>query len=245
MAKTVTVHTADGPMGMHVDAPEASALRPHPAVLVMFHRGGIDEFTRYVCRRLAQNGYVAAAPNLYHRRPKGEESGESINKVLDAELVADIRAAYKAVEGMPGVRADRIGIVGHCFGGRNSLYGAATIPSIRACAMFYGGNLWVARGEGRKPPIESVKNVACPVMGFFGNEDRNPSPSDVDKLDELLTRHGKTHNFHRYDGAGHAFLNFLNAPSFREKQAEDAWAKLLVFFDRELKYGEKIRLRAS
>jgi carboxymethylenebutenolidase len=214
-------------------------------VLVMFHRGGIDEFTRYVCRRLAQNGYVAAAPNLYHRRPKGEESGESITKVLDAELVADIRAAHKAVEGMPGVRADRIGIVGHCFGGRNSLYGAATIPSIRACAMFYGGNLWVARGEGRKPPIESVKNVACPVMGFFGNEDRNPSPSDVDKLDELLTRHGKTHMFHRYDGAGHAFLNFLNAPSFREKQAEDAWAKFLVFLDRELKYGEKIQLRVS
>jgi carboxymethylenebutenolidase len=111
--------------------------------------------------------------------------------------------------------------------------------------VFYGGNLWVAPGEGRKPPIESVKDVACPVMGFFGNEDRNPSPADVDKLDELLTRHGKTHMFHRYDGAGHAFLNFLNAPSFREKQAEDAWAKLLVFFDRELKYGEKIRLRAS
>jgi carboxymethylenebutenolidase len=143
------------------------------------------------------------------------------------------------------VRADRIGIVGHCFGGRNSLYGASIIPTIRACAVFYGGNLWVARGEGRKAPIESVKNVTCPVMGFFGNEDRNPSPSDVDKLDELLTRHGKTHTFHRYDSAGHAFLNFLNAPSFRETQAEDAWAKLLVFFDRELKYGEKIELRAS
>jgi carboxymethylenebutenolidase len=73
------------------------------------------------------------------------------------------------------------------------------------------------------------------VIGFFGRDDTNPSPADVDRIDAELTRHGKPHEFHRYDGAGHAFLNFANAERYRPDQAKDAWAKMLDFLDRHLK----------
>ena len=67
------------------------------------------------------------------------------------------------------------------------------------------------------------------MIGFFGLDDTNPSPADVDTIDAELSRHGKTHEFHRYDGAGHAFLNFTNRERFRPGPAKDAWAKMLAF----------------
>jgi carboxymethylenebutenolidase len=72
------------------------------------------------------------------------------------------------------------------------------------------------------------------MIGFFGNDDANPSPDDVNKIDAELIRCGVPHDFHRYDGAGHAFQNFTNEKNYREKQAEDAWAKELAFFKAKL-----------
>jgi carboxymethylenebutenolidase len=73
------------------------------------------------------------------------------------------------------------------------------------------------------------------MIGFFGLDDTNPSPADVDTIDAELSRHGKTHEFHRYEGAGHAFLNFTNADRYRPSQAKDAWEKMLAFLGRHLK----------
>ncbi len=232
MPRTVTLATADGPMGLYLDAPEKPGR--HPAMLVMFHRGGIDNFTRSVAARLAGHGFMAAVPDLYHRRPDGEDTGESLKQVKDAEILADIDATLAALEAMDTVDAARIGVIGHCFGGRNSFLVAASRPAaIKACAVFYGGNMAVARGPG-KAPLELAGDVACPVRGFFGNDDQNPSPADVDALSAALKAHGKAHEFHRYDGAGHAFQNFTDKSRYREKQAEDAWSKLIPFLARTL-----------
>ena len=94
--------------------------------------------------------------------------------------------------------------------------------------------------KGREAPtvIDMVANITCPVVGFFGNDDGNPSPEDVDRLDAELSKHGIAHSFHRYDGAGHAFQNFLNEANYRESQAEDAWGKVIDFF------GEALALRS-
>ncbi len=232
MPTTATLTTDSGPMGLYVDAPDKA--NRHPAVLVMFHRGGIDDFTRAVAARLAGHGFVAAVPDLYHRRPEGEDTGESLKQVLDAEILSDVDASLAALRAMENVDASRIGVIGHCFGGRNSFLVAASRPdAIRACAVFYGGNMAVPRG-GPKAPLDLVADVACPVIGFFGNDDQNPSPDDVDRLDGLLKKHGKPHDFYRYEGAGHAFQNFTGKDRYREKQAEDAWSKVIPFFGRTL-----------
>ena len=66
-------------------------------------------------------------------------------------------------------------------------------------------------------------------------DDTNPSPDDVKKIDAEMTKHGKPHEFHSYEGAGHAFLNFMNAERHRPKQGADAWEKMLGFLDKHLK----------
>ena len=73
-------------------------------------------------------------------------------------------------------------------------------------------------------------------MGFFGNDDMNPSPADVDRLDQLLTELGKEHVFHRYDGTGHAFMG-ASREKFRENSARDAWTKTYHFLSKHIGGG--------
>jgi carboxymethylenebutenolidase len=95
--------------------------------------------------------------------------------------------------------------------------------------VFYGGRIKLPMGEGNPPPIDLAGNMRCRVAGFFGNDDRNPTPADVDDYAIALSAAGVPHEFHRYDGAGHAFQNFPTPERYRETQSEDAWAKVLVF----------------
>ena len=86
-------------------------------------------------------------------------------------------------------------------------------------------------------PFELSERIACPLIGFFGKDDTNPSPADVEKIDAELTRHGKAHEFHMYEGAGHAFLNFRTPSATGRTQPSDAWQKMLEFLSRHLKGG--------
>jgi carboxymethylenebutenolidase len=84
-------------------------------------------------------------------------------------------------------------------------------------------------GKGKTPPFQLLSGIRGPVIGFFGNDDKNPSPDDVTKIDAELTRLGKAHEFHRYDGAGHAFQNFVRPEQYREAAEKDSWARTLAF----------------
>ena len=67
-------------------------------------------------------------------------------------------------------------------------------------------------------------------MGFFGNEDQNPSQEGFDNFEKALTKGGVETTFHRYDGAGHAFQSFNSEEHYRHTASEDAWEKVLNFF---------------
>jgi len=71
-------------------------------------------------------------------------------------------------------------------------------------------------------------------MGFFGNDDQNPSPADVDDYSAALSAAGVSHTFHRYDGAGHAFQNFPSEDYYNPDASEDAWGKVITFFKESL-----------
>ena len=159
----------------------------------------------------------------------------SLKNLDDAEIVADLTSTIAYLGDLASVRSDDIGIVGHCMGGRVSFLGAASIPSIAACGIFYGGNTLKGWGTGNPPPIELSGDIKCSVIGFFGNDDENPSPEDVARIDKEFTEHGIAHTFYSYDGAGHAFQNFLNEASYREEATKDSQAKLLEFLAEALK----------
>jgi len=214
---------------------------PHPAIILAQHipvgHTGIenDEFTLRTAERLAGSGYLVVAPFIFHWWPKQAAMDVKRTESRDDWTVADLRAAYDALTRRRDVENDRIAMVGHCWGGRVAWLGACHMPELRAMAMFYGGNIKIGRGEGNPPPIELAGNINCPVIGFFGNDDSNPTPQDVDEYDAALTAAGVEHTFYRYDDAGHAFQNFPSADHFREQQSEDAWNKVLEFLALHLK----------
>jgi carboxymethylenebutenolidase len=89
-------------------------------------------------------------------------------------------------------------------------------------------------GPGTPPAIDLAPNIRCPVIGFFGNEDTNPSPADVNDYEAALKKAGVEHVFHRYDHAGHAFQTFSNPERYRPEASEDAWGKVLAFMQEKL-----------
>jgi len=227
-----TIPVGQGRMSIFIAEPNGAG--PHPAVLVAHHRDGVDEFTRRVATRLAEAGFVAAAPNLYHRRPDDEDRMESRKFIDDVETVTDLNATVTYLQSQKSVRPDAIGIIGHCMGGRTSFLGAASNPAFKCSVILYGGGILEPRQKTAPAPITLTKNIRCPIAGFFGKEDQNPSPEHVAKISEELKKYEIRHDFRIYDGAGHAFQNFSNPKSYREQQAEDAWSRLVPFLRAEL-----------
>ena len=99
----------------------------------------------------------------------------------------------------------------------------------------YGGRIKQVMGEGATPPIELARDIQCPVLGIFGNEDQNPTPEDVNDYEAALKNACVDYTFHRYDGAGHGFQDFCDENRYRKEASDDAWIKQLAFLEAHLK----------
>jgi len=82
-------------------------------------------------------------------------------------------------------------------------------------------------------PIEYTKDLACPVLGLFGQDDKSPSPAHVAQQEKEMKKYGKVYEFHSYPGAAHAFFNY-NTPNYRHHAAMDGWQKVFAFFEKHL-----------
>jgi carboxymethylenebutenolidase len=205
----------------------------HPGVVLAFHRGGMDAFTTESADRLAAAGFAAAAPDFYHRR-EGESADEAINHRNDAEVIADLTATVNHLRAMSEVDDGRLVSMGHCMGGRIAWLAACALPdAFKLCVPFYSGGVFTSWGDG-PTAFDRFDQLKCPVVGFFGNEDGNPSPEDVGKFDARLDELGIEHVFNRYDGAGHAFQNTLNPKSYRPEISERAWETLIGELNKRL-----------
>lgn len=212
----------------------------YPAIVLAQHipvgHTGVekDTFTLTTAERYCRAGYVVAVPFIFHWWPKSEEIQVKRDESRDELMIADMQAAYGLLAGHEQVDSQRIGVIGHCWGGRVAWLGACTTP-FAACAIFYGGRIKLSMGEGNPAPITRAAQIKCPVAGFFGNQDQNPSPADVDDYDRALAAAGVEHTFYRYENAGHAFQNFPTPERYRETESEDAWRRVLEFLDFALK----------
>jgi carboxymethylenebutenolidase len=82
-------------------------------------------------------------------------------------------------------------------------------------------------------PIDMTRDLSCPLIGIFGNDDRAPSPEQVDEHEAALKKHGKIYEFYRYDGAGHGIW-YWHRPLYRPEPAMDGWSKVLAFLGTHL-----------
>lgn len=213
--------------------------KQRPGILVAQHGAGVDGFVQDAVNRLFRQGYIAAAPELYHRQPPDiKDNMTRIGMLRDDEIVADMNATIAHMKTLRGPAVGPIGIVGFCMGGRVAYLMAAANTEIRACTVFYGGN--ILKPWGAPPtPFERTQDIACPVIGFFGAEDTNPSPDDVATISAELARYGKSFEFHSYNHAGHAFQNFLDPARYRERPARGTWSEMLAFFATHLNDGRE------
>lgn len=230
----VTVDGSD--MDIHVALPEGGDTRP--AVLIMHHRYGIEEFAYRVLNMIADAGFVAIVPNLFHRSPAEDDIDIKRDAIGDEGAIADILASIDHMGTIGRIRNDRVAILGHCMGGRMAFLGASISPVFRAAVVLYSGNVMRPFGFEIPSPFQRLKHIECPVLGLFGNDDSNPSADEVDQIDAELTRCGIEHEFHRYDGAGHGFAHSTIPEMYREKQALDANAKAMAFLHANLDAAE-------
>lgn len=232
MARFDTVDVGGSPMRICIAAPDGEG--PHPAVVVMCHINGVDAFTEDRVDRLAAAGYVAAAPDIFHYHPWIESRDERRATLRDSRVIADIEAALRHIDATEKVDPDRTAILGHCMGGRTAMLGAGTIPRFGPMVDYYGGNTMLSWGDEGATPFDRIPKIRGPVIGFFGVEDANPSPTDVDKIEAKFRVAGTVCDFHLYDGADHGFQNFTNADRYHEHAATDSWKRTLRFLDENL-----------
>jgi carboxymethylenebutenolidase len=159
------------------------------------HGPGVDDFIIDICERLASNGFIAIAPDFYHRQT--QPLVEAWTKIKDTEALQDMAQALDELKSFPQLDKKRLATIGFCMGGRLAFLHAANNPELCAVVIFHGGNIMVA-GDSGLSPFEQAKNIHAPMLGIFGSQDDNPSPSDVEKIASELTRLGKAHQFNIY-----------------------------------------------
>jgi carboxymethylenebutenolidase len=214
----------------------------HPIVLVISEIWGVHEYIKDSTRRFAKAGYYAIAPELFVREG-GVAQIPNVQDVLKIVLaqkreqtLGDLKAAVDWAKTRPGVKADRVGVTGWCWGGSTVYQVAATNPDIKAAVAWYGP---VARPyQGAGGPVtgfDLAKDIKAPLLGLYGAEDQNPKPEDVKKFEELLKQHGNTNvETVIYPGAGHAFHADYR-PSYKKEAAEDGWKRCTAWFAKYLK----------
>jgi carboxymethylenebutenolidase len=226
-ATTTSVRVDNGTMDIYWDGPARTSRGP--AIVLMYHRGGIDDLTKGFVAKLKSAGYLVAVPEVSHRCPQDVPMHDRKKLLKDSEVLADIAATVAFLKARPDVAPDRIVIMGHCMGGRMALLGAGNLPGFKATVVYYGGSVMASWGDDATTPFDRLGDIAGPVIGFFGNDDVHPSPADVNKIDAELSKHGVAHTFHRYDNVGHGFQNPARTDPVIVAAAADSWEKTFAF----------------
>jgi len=239
-ARTVAIPGADG------DGIEAYLARPTEAtamggVVVIHHMPGYDAGHKEITRRLATFGCAALCPNLYSREAPGADPDDAAaaararGGVPDDRLVGDVEGGINYLWSLPASNG-KAATIGFCSGGRQSVLAACRLP-VDAAVDCYGAFVVGSPPPNFPIPIaplyDLLPQLSGPLLGLFGHEDAHPSPADVDELDRRLTELGRVHEFHRYDGAGHAFFA-VDRPSYRPAAASDGWLRVRDFLARHL-----------
>lgn len=240
LAETITVTGANGDQ---INAYFARPLGagPFPAMVLAHHMPGWDEWYRETTFKFAHHGYATISPNLYFRVGHGTAEDVAAKAraeggVPDDQAVADLAGAMHHLRALPYVNG-KVGIFGTCSGGRHAYLTACRVSGFNAVVDCWGGGVVMAKDQlsANSPvaPIEYTKDLACPILGLFGEEDGHPTPEQVKLHEAELKKHNKNYEFHMYPEAGHGFF-YYHRPMYRQAQAVEGWQKIFTFLEKHL-----------
>lgn len=205
---------------------------PNRGLLVFQEAFGVNEHIREVTERWAAEGFVAIAPEIYHRAGPGVEMNyDEFPKVMPLmqalkteELVRDIEAAGAWLRDAAGVPGDRLASVGYCMGGRLSFLANTVLP-LQAAVSFYGGNIPAL--------LDRVGKLAAPMLFFWGEKDTHIPLAQIRQTLDAMAAAGKTFANISFSDAGHAFACDARA-SYHAESAQQSREWVLSFFNRHL-----------
>ena len=244
IAETTTVQGYNGDI-THAYMAKPLGSGRFPGVVLISHAFGWVEFYKETALRFAYHGYIAVVPDIWCRVGHGVvedvvAKARADGGLHDDQVVGDAAGAARHIKSLP-ISNSNVGVMGSCSGGRHTFLSACRTQGVFDAAVdCWGGNVVQAQ-ERLTPaqpvsPVEYTKDLSCPLLGLFGNEDQNPPPTDVDTHEQELKKFNKQYEFHRYDGAGHGFM-YHHLPMYRQEQAVDGWNKIWDFLGKHLAAG--------
>jgi carboxymethylenebutenolidase len=216
--------------------------RPRPGVLVFMEIFGVNAHIRGVTERIAREGYVALAPDYFHRTGPGVEYGYDddgmqkgialLGQLRADEMVDDARAAIEALRSRPDATG-KFGAIGFCIGGHMT-YLTACETDVRAAASFYGGGIAAPKGPGgQASTLSRSARIGGRILCLFGGRDALIPAAQVDAIREALRAHDVDHEVVVYPDADHGFFCDHRA-TFHKEAAEDAWRRVKALFSEQL-----------
>jgi carboxymethylenebutenolidase len=233
---TVQLNTADGKMDAYVAQPKDRG--NYPGIVVIQEAFGVNDHIKKVTERIAAEGYVAIAPDIYHRESERlipytdmAKAIATLQRVQDAKAMEDVGAAIAHLKSQPSVKSGSIGVIGFCMGGRLTYLAAAHhAGDVKAAVPYYGGGIPM----GNPSPLSRTGEIKCPMYLFFGAKDQLIPLDQVDKIKAELTSRKVPFQMEIYPEAGHGF-NCDDRGSYQQASAKDAWEKTKSFFAQHLK----------
>lgn len=234
---TIRLRVPDGEMKCHQAQPRGPG--KFPAVIVIMEAFGLNDHIKDVAERIAHEGYVAIAPDLYYREPQNVVGYDQLQAAIglmqtlvDDKVIADLRAVITHLKAQTFVNRERIGITGFCMGGTIAFLAACKFPEeIKAAVPFYGGSI---AADLPTAPLNFARDLKAPLLCFFGAKDPYIPLAQVQKIEDTLRTLGKPSEIKVYPGADHGF--FCNdRASYHAEAAQDAWEKTKAWFEKYLK----------
>lgn len=210
-----------------------------PAIVVIPTIRGLDDFMTYVTERLASEGFVALAVNIFEHPGVPEDPFKRPGAQPDDEILGDLDAAYEFLRKQPSVGSHAICAWGYCIGGRFALHWPTFKSDLAGAASFHG----FPTNDTSNPntptePAGRVAQLQVPVIVNHGEADKLVPISEVERYRSELEKHGKDFEVHTYPGADHGWTN-PKAPAHIESAAEDCWRNSVQFLTRKIAAKEQ------
>lgn len=199
-----------------------------PGVVVIQEWWGLVPHIKDICDRLAGEGFVALAPDLYHGESTAEpdEAGKLMMALKMDQAAKDMSGSVDYLAGLDAAAGDKVGCVGYCMGGGLSLYLSSLKSQIGACVVYYGVL------PGAQPDLSKVQ---APVLGHYAEKDQFASPASARELENKLKSLGKQVEFHIYPDTDHAFFNDTRPDVHDADASKQSWERTLAFFREHLR----------